>query len=129
MKNLKSIAEHSDWLFEQHFRIDEKWDLHRLRVAFGKQPLELWQFVPCDEDGNVLELPKVCICADLCLFCKKYQKAKERCLFNGFENYINQKNTVVLDNLIFKLEKYKTIEDLVKYNLQLTPTAIKQLGL
>lgn len=51
---------------------------------FLKQPLELWMFVPCDENGNVLEqCDDICSCE--CDKIKAFRKAKERCLFDGFE--------------------------------------------
>lgn len=46
MKTLSSIAEHSDWLENSHLFPNEKWELHRKRVEFGKQQLEKWMFVP-----------------------------------------------------------------------------------
>lgn len=78
---------------------------------------------------------------------REYQESKERCLFEGFE--LEYKNTVVNDDiqiLFYKSKlielveifdgqmpdskgKISTIEDLVKYNLELTPTAQKQIGL
>lgn len=114
---------------------------------FLKQPLEKWMFVPCDEDGNVLEEPKNEICDVIDMYSLKwslyndkieqYQQAKERCLFEGLE--LNNEKTHLTNSFIginvkcFKSWKnynnYNTIEDLVKYNLQLTPTAIEQLGL
>jgi len=32
---------------------------HENYANFLKQPLELWMFIPCDEDGNVLEEPDI----------------------------------------------------------------------
>jgi hypothetical protein len=46
-------------------------------AKFLKQPLELWMFVPCDSEDNVLEEP---ISHQL----ETYEKAKERCLFHGY---------------------------------------------
>ena len=106
-----------------------------------KQLLELWMFVPCDEDGNVLEHPNYIKGQRTAQFYNDkmdlYQQAKERCLFEGFEskhiktthdNYyiINNKNITWLS-----WNNSKTIENLLDYNqdLQLTQTAIKQLGL
>ncbi len=54
-------------------------------------------------------------------YCKEYQEAKEHCLFEGYDGTIEQ-----LENLI-KLKI--TVENMVKYDLQLTPTAVKQIGL
>ena len=84
---------------------------------FLKQPLELWMFVPCDEDGNVIpELyndEQHVIIQHL-----EYQEAKERCLFDDYS----------LEYSESLVEYWKKIEDLVQYNLRLTPTALKQIG-
>jgi len=105
----------------------------------------------------VLEEPKEIPCAECldhhsltCDFCKEelkeYQQAKERCLFEGFEYKKELKNsggnyTHFLENKdiqiyiqwggfhLFGKYDLKTIEDLVKYNIELTPTAQKQIGL
>jgi len=105
----------------------------------------------------VLEEPKECDCMGYVEDCfgrkntypgLEYQQAKERCLFEGFEyRWWNEEKTI-LDLFLNddkwylyyvtegffasnhnNIEQPKTIEDLVKYNLQLTPTAIKQIGL
>lgn len=70
-------------------------------AIFLKLPLELWMFIPCDDDGNVLEKPKFYYTTEaLCSLkigvelntameinreVEKHQQAKEKCLFNGFE--------------------------------------------
>lgn len=124
-------------------------------ATFLKQPLQLGFFVPCDENGNVLEEPKKwesflfdpCRC-DLCIEntieCENYKKAKERVLFNNpiVWNDFNEMETLKIENNFFAWKKDKmvkfelndiskneTIEDLVMYNLQLSETAIKQIGL
>lgn len=76
-------------------------ELRRIKkyANFLKQPLKLEMFVPCDEDGNVLEEPIYntehsddCYCES----CQKetnncinlqndYRKAKERVLFKGID--------------------------------------------
>jgi len=127
---------------------------------FLKQHLELWMFVPCDEDGNVLEEPKdykVWLSAgsafmniDEILPCQKYQEAKERCLFEGFEFIESQKKGIELNLNLFispynnggriYLTKKKsngfhswfqlfTIEDLIQCDLILSQNALKQIGL
>jgi len=111
-------------------------------AKFLKQPLELWMFVPCDEDGNVLEKPRE-FKNKFSTF-EKYQQAKERCLFEGFEidtkkngnKYVSKKDWLIIfastenDNGIFRLfSKFSNIESLIKYNIQLTQTAQKQIGL
>ena len=92
MKNLTSIAEHSDYLSASTYSDSEKWQLHRLRVKFGKQTLEKWMFIACDEYGNVLEFPNILdhkySGTDVNNFkedLQEYNQAKERCLFEGFE--------------------------------------------
>jgi hypothetical protein len=99
-----------------------------------KQPLELWMFVPCSEDGNVLEHPNYIKGERTSQFYNdkmdEYNKAKKRCLFEGF----TVKNGIVFtpDNQILiqesLLEKI-TIENLVGCKYELTQTAQKQIGI
>lgn len=84
-------------------------------AQFLKQPLELWMFVPCDEDGNVLEEPSL-LDERYYLLLMAYEQAKERCLFEKSE-YSEFLITIM----------YTTIDEIVNLNLKLTPTAIKQL--
>lgn len=95
-------------------------------AKFLKQSLELWMFIPCDKKGNVLEV--VPYYADGLEKVNEYKKAKERCLF---KNSIWNGSYIELGYLMID-EEYcinKTIEYLTKYDLELTPTAIKQLKL
>ena len=118
-------------------------------AKFLKQPLELWMFVPSNEYGNVLEEPNpnkftMDNVSSFSIFREQlsyYRQAKERCLFDGFE--YNSKTKQLKKGRLFLFfstnfcevyidgdtECLEFIEDIVKYNLQLTPTAIKQLGL
>lgn len=132
---------------------------------FLKQPLELWMFVPCGLEGNVLEEPKddsylggrgETDVLKLLRFeheTDQYQQAKKRCLFEGFEivkdkykscqrEFIYLPNTEtqiwrkityhtgLIEYFFFDYyEQFRTIENLVKYNLELTPTALKQIGI
>ncbi len=125
-------------------------------AKFLKQPIELWMFVPCDFEGNVLEESRSFYEAtafwnageidekhnDLV---GEWEEAKERCLFEGFEikdlKLDSGNKCVSKDDILhvfwqneiskeFTLSKgISKIEDLVKYKLELTPTAIKQIGL
>lgn len=122
-------------------------------AQFLKQPLELWMFVPCKLVYGVwvvLEEPE-CGLKEKCASppCVEYQKAKERCLFEGFEYCESQSKGMLLklnlfvspytDNRLYLTKKEHsgyhswfqlfTIEYLVQCNLELTPTAIKQLEL
>jgi len=97
---------------------------------FLNQPLELWMFIPCD-----LIIGKIVILIE---GDEHYQQAKERCLFEGFELSVC-KEAILDNNNTIRMHKGNTfslngkqvsiIKDLVKYNLTLTQTAQKQIGL
>lgn len=115
---------------------------------FLKQPLKLEMFVPCDKDGDVIpDKENHFTRKEL----QEYQEARERCLFKGFEifemdedNFIyitflfnenncklifdKESNSFLIDTPVFD-EYVEKIEDLVKYNLELTKTAQEQIGL
>jgi len=109
---------------------------------FLKQPLELWMFVTCDESKNVidetvhyetwLKLHKSegsTIGFDEHL---KYQKAKERCLFEGWNLIAKTDITICIENELkhrLFLPNCMTIENIVYTNSQLTKTAEKLIGL
>ena len=135
-----------EWYFKEVVKLDKI----RNYANFLKQPLELGMFVPCDEDGNVVEKPEENDLNGSFLKMQinynkevKWEFAKERCLFEGFEliikpngnRYIQKNETIIFyntenDNGVWRVNrKFISIEDLVKYNLKLTPTAQKQLGL
>jgi len=131
MKNLISMT---DFVLEQ-----SKTSIRTFRFCnceryanFLKQPLELCMFVPCDEDNNVLkeETEYSAYADDL-----KYQQAKERCLFEGFNFLERNKKVFHVENkkevfgVGYKNGIFKTIEDLVKYDIELTKTAKKLIGL
>jgi len=102
---------------------------------FLNQPLTLGMFVPCDEDGCVLEEPEFHEpnneneIGDYDELRYQYQQAKDKVLFEGFEicNRTSNIDCVVCkdDHLSLKLLKGKTIEYLINRNLTLTPNAIK----
>ena len=120
-------------------------------AAFLKQPLKLEMFVPCDEEGNVLEEPKRW--KDYLQYPDSfdgnkewdelydYQQAKEKVLFEGFEIdknlYLVYKNEISIGRFIFYengskflfRDNFKTIEDLVEFGFKLTENTIKQIGL
>lgn len=102
---------------------------------FLKQPLELEMFVPVDEEGNVFEEPIETV-GGVELYSEKYQKAKEKVLFEGFEirdkgnfYFIEQKRSCLYYRVLKNNSKAK-IEKLLVFNeVTLTESAIKQLGL
>ena len=107
-----------------------------LRYAhFLKQPLTLGMFVPCDEDGNVLDCEPVNLgmmkgnFSDIYLRDNYiYGQAKERVLFEGFDIKdglsITDENSILHPfwnyDGVWEISKgLKTIEDLIPYNLTL----------
>jgi hypothetical protein len=156
MENLTSIQDHSDWLHNLPLMtMSQRWDLHRQRVNFGKQPLEIWQFVPCklvDGVWVVLEFPilkgiprNASFNAKYQNDCFEYKEAKKLCLFKGFECYVNNQImsddviiNIINSNLYFEmvfedklpksLGRLSTIEDLIQCNTKLTSTAQKQIN-
>ena len=122
--------------------ISEKYATIWNYANFLKKPLKLEMFVPCDENGNVLDT------SDAFKSCEKgflYGKAKERVLFKYFKVVEYSDNTIEIvsdtaPNFIIPFKKlsnkdweqrYNHIEDLLKsiIEIQLTETAIKQIGL
>lgn len=108
-------------------------------AQFLKQPLILGMFVPCSDKGDVLEKPKSILIYQMqCGECsedemrinREYLEAKERVLFEGFKLCTRDKNTLCVENdFHLILNHQKNIEDIVKYNITLTKSAIKKLGL
>jgi hypothetical protein len=91
-------------------------------AKFLKQPLELWMFVPCDENGNTLQEPTkysnwtnfdysgTDIGFEDEKLCREYQKAKEACIF--------EYNILSLDELNDLITQGKTIEYLINYHYE-----------
>ena len=140
MKNLIPL---SDFVLEQQWNkngspkcdISERaqsWQIIVNYAKFQKQPLKLEYFVPCDEDGNVLKKPDR---SNFGIWTKEfwnrkviYEKAKEKVLFEGFE----QKGGLSVAKAI--CQTYQVIEDLTYkkiplVNLTLTPSALQQIGI
>ena len=100
-------------------------------AKFLKQPLKLEMFVPCDEDGNFFKEPeefKKWIKSDhyfnasesVTHQCRMYKKALEKVLFKGFD----------LSTAKYHCDRNdRTIEYFTSFEVELTPNAIKQLGL
>ena len=101
-------------------------------------------FVPCDDEGNVLECPgkysdKKWTEEEMANWggdINEYQQSKEKVLFEGFKIYhhndtqqwlSNGNGSIFLDKS-FALRN-EIIEELIDMNVTLTQSAIKQLGL
>jgi len=105
-------------------------------ASFLSEPLQLWMFVPCDENNAPLEEP-INIFSDSPIKeeskmyqnsepVKKYQQAKERCYFEGehglMDGWCLQLDGGYLITASDRLHEM-TIEDLIPYNLTLAQTA------
>ena len=114
---------------------------------FLEQPLKLGMFVPCDEEGDILEVPTNYEMRLLNMTTEyndevyTYYQAKAKVLFEGFEIdknlYLVYKNEISIGRFIsyengskflFR-DNFKTIEDLVEFGFKLTENTIKQIGL
>ena len=105
---------------------------------FLKQPLTLGMFVPCNEDGNVLEEPlhvfsdhtekEKSLMYQSNYLTIEYQQAKERCLF--FSQHGNEETFGQCLARVY-LDEFFNIEQLSNEirNIELTQTTIKELGL
>lgn len=125
---------------------------------FLKQPLTLEMFVPVDEEGNVLEKPKLTVHHEAHFDLDEmeiYHKAQEKVLFSNAvtvdETPYNMVSRFVLNlnhptylliyskftfhdgivetQFLPNFSKNPTVEYLVDYGLDLTPSAIKLLKL
>lgn len=142
---LKSISAHSDQIDELPINYKDSWLMHRKYVEFCKQPLNLGMFVPAKlvdgvwvvfeepkEYKNWIEIQKHGGYS-LCHNSNEYQKALDRILFDGFE--IKCHYLVKGGVWLFLLKEIKNyiIEDILKdfedVELELTPTAQKQIGI
>lgn len=152
---MKKLISTADYVLEKEQIVENGY--HRVfchkvcnYAKFLKTPLDIGMFVPCDEDGNVLEEPKKY--SDFLKYGSfglltgsevdensKYHKAKERVIFEGFifvkaltafgesEYYRFMYEEIIITNLDFK---NKTVEDLIeKYSITLTQNAIKKYGI
>jgi len=97
-------------------------------VNFLSEPLQLWMFVPCDENNVPLEEPKQ-VSPDGVKwedYVKQYQQAKERCYFEGFELIKRKDYYVVQQNgndVWVSWNESKIVEDILWANATLTQTA------
>jgi hypothetical protein len=154
------VLKQFDRLYAAKFRQEEYVARTKKYANFLKQPLKLWMFLPCDESENVLNKSTMSknTCEDDCNHkgcvaemneCIKYQQAKERCLFEGFEikyypedEFDNIESVLKFENCYVGI-KYKdkdkltlndicsesTIELLVSSGPRLSPAALKIIGL
>ena len=147
-KTMEAIYLQSSLQFGETLKSFSDSDYRRLRDNYDallKQPLQLCFFVPCDENGNVLEEPKRW--NDYLQFpdsfdgnkewgeLYNYELAIERILFKGLYWERNYVIGNMPDEMIYVDEEfcqYMTIEhffNTIISKIELTETAIKQIGL
>jgi len=99
-----------------------------LYAKFLKQPLTLGMFVPCDDEGNVLEEPIETI-GGVELYAKTYNQALDKVVFDGFEVSYDGVNLITVSKDDVYIEFYtnhimsngmqiKSISDLCGYGLK-----------
>ena len=159
MKELKSMVEkikevknrklNTMHMSLSEFSYDNLHDIYK-HEEFLSQKLELWMFVPCDENGNVLEEPNIkdafyggnhfAVKENSTVYHRQndqYQKAKDRLLFEGFEvknkELIYKHNNNTFNFLVLPIEEECTIEFactlLQGVEPTLTATALKKIKL
>lgn len=109
-------------------------------ATFLKQPLKLEMFVPCDDEGNILEEPKIeeeDVDEHTTQIFAQYQydldKSKEKVLFEGFELYKDYEcakyEDVYIDEEV--CDGKFTVEDLIKdackTKIKLSQTALNAI--
>ena len=98
---------------------------------FLKQPLKLEMFVPCDEDGNILE--DITGQGMIPFYVEKAHRfltAKEKVLFEGFEIYGNgdlYNQFVTFDSNRLEIMNVENLITDFQYSFNLTPNAIKRI--
>lgn len=87
------------------------------------QPLTKGMFVPCDEEGNVLEEPERNNYLSVRAFTenlKQYQQAKDRVIFEGWEsNGSNNYQLLSSTGDYLDTKRHKTIEDAINAGVKL----------
>ena len=111
----------------------------RSYANFLKQPLKLEMFVPCDDEGNVLDKPSRPLSPATDIEWGKwsseydiYQQAKEKVLFEGCEiRKANSEYVILYKNspVWGSFNENKIIELITVYGLTLTESALKQIGI
>lgn len=131
-KDFKTRLEYLDWYEKSRNNYD----------VFLNQPLKLEMFVPCDHEGNVLKEPEFKDTLNSnshFLATEKYQKAKEKVLFEGFSLSFETSGIICISSESYEIQiafykngvitinskEFKTIEDIIKYNITLTSNAEK----
>jgi len=119
MERLMSMVDYVIYTYDQtEDSLDSEQKMFEY-ANFLKQPLSIEMFVPCDENGNVLEEKSIFNTTDEDYIFNSeafdnYQQAKERCLFEGFE--VKFKDCKVFKYQSEKILLYMNDTTCVEYN-------------
>lgn len=125
------LKKYTEWVFDDNLDLNSsaRYISSTQKYAnFLKQPLTLGMFVPCDDNGNVLEEPKSDNyneeTRDYYYAVINYSNAKSKVLFNGFYIQNFTVRNISGDYIIYYKGKNKmsdlNIDDLISYNLDLS---------
>lgn len=122
INTLKTVKEFKDYLmWETTTNNNEMLAMIIKYIDLLEQPLKLGMFVPCDDSEEVLHKPKECdklhyeteSCNCDLEYIKKFQQAKKRVLFAGFElcggRAVENKELgllIMLDSMQFMIESH-----------------------
>ena len=115
-KKLKNVSD------SEYRRLRDNYD------DFLEQPLKLEMFVPCDEEGNILEEPKRW--EDYLQYPDSFDGNKE---WGELYDYQQAKEKVLFEGIDLDVAKYhcarnvRTVEYFTSFNLELKPNAIKRI--
>lgn len=136
------VLEQGEKIKKEKYGIESYYNTMQVSINYAnflKQPLKLEMFVPCDEDGDILDEPEDYelrlpnMMTEYNDEVYRYKQAKSKVLFEGFKingNYIYYGHFMVC--LISEIELY-TVESLLNHSIpeteevQLTESAIKQI--
>jgi hypothetical protein len=121
-KNFSSFSEINQYEINGYDKI-------RNYATFLKQPLKLEMFVPCDDEGNVLEYIPIHRFADNPEKYRRYKKAKENVLF---ELKIDSDYKFDISDYKFICNYYVNLENWLKdrdilYKIKLSQTALNAI--
>lgn len=92
----------------------------RKYADFLQQPLTIGMFVPCDENNTPIPNPYEYDRNNIDEWEDEYEQAKEKVLFEGWDKRIKD-----IDTFKVHLKTFKNIEEIINWDLKLTPSAIK----
>ena len=130
---LQSMTDFITWVDEKRNSNGGYYDIIIRYKNFLKQPLQLGFFVPCDSIGRLVES----------IGAEEWDNANKNVLFKGFEiediglgSFAIRKNGWILMRCSKSIgakwenrDAYLNIESLTHFKLELTDSAIKQIGL